>query len=86
MCWAFLLRRIVAAVPNADADRASAAVPTMQMIGYALGSAVCGMIANVIGLSDGATLATARTVAFWVFAAFIPLSGLGVVSAWRVAR
>lgn len=86
ICWAFLLRRIVAGVPDADADRASAAVPTMQMIGYALGSAVCGMVANALGLGDGAALATVRSVAFWVFAAFIPLAGLGVVSAWRVAR
>jgi hypothetical protein len=86
ICWAFLLRRIVAAVPPSDADRASAAVPTTQMIGYAIGSAVCGMVANALGLHDGATPDTVRIVAFWVFATFFPLAGLGALSAWRIAR
>jgi MFS family permease len=84
MCWAFLLRRIVAAVPADDRERASAAVPTMQMIGYAVGAALSGMVANALGLVDGAPDAVVRSVAFWVFAAFVPVAALGVAAAWQV--
>jgi MFS family permease len=86
MCWAFLLRRIVAAVPEDDRERASAAVPTMQMIGYAVGAAASGMVANALGLVDGAAREVVQVVAFWVFAAFLPLAALGVAAAWRIAR
>ncbi len=84
MCWAFLLRRIVAGVPAGERERASSAMPTLQMIGYAVGSAATGIVANALGLIEGAPLEVVRTVAFWVFAAFLPLAALGVVAAWRV--
>jgi hypothetical protein len=84
MCWAFLLRRIVASVPADDRERASAAVPTMQMIGYAAGAAASGMVANALGLTEAAPDAVVRRVAFWMFAAFVPIALLGVFAAWRV--
>jgi hypothetical protein len=84
MCWAFLLRRIVAGVPPGERERASSAMPTLQMIGYAVGSAATGIVVNALGLVEGAPLDVVRTVAFWVFAAFLPLAALGVVAAWRV--
>src|SRR5262245_18451202 len=73
MCWAFVLRRIVAGVPAGERERASAAVPTLQMIGYAVGAAASGVVANSLGLSEHAPDATVRAVGFWVFAAFLPL-------------
>ena len=83
LCWASLLRRIVAAVPAAERERASSAMPTLQMIGYAIGAAAGGMVANGLGLVDGAPEAVVRSVAFWVFAAFLPLALVGVRAAWR---
>lgn len=85
MCWAFLLRRIVAAVPARERERASSAMPTLQMVGYAVGAAASGMVANTLGLAEGASEDTVRSVAFWVFAAFLPLALLGVFAAWRVS-
>jgi hypothetical protein len=84
MCWAFLLRRIVAAVPAGERERASAAMPTFQMTGYAVGAAASGIVANTLGLADGASAAVVRAVAFWVFAAFLPLAPLGIVAAFRL--
>jgi MFS family permease len=84
VCWAFLLRRIVATVPDGERERASSAMPTLQMIGYAVGAAVAGMIANALGLVTGAPTQTVRGVAFWVFAGFLPLAALGVLAAWRL--
>jgi MFS family permease len=86
MCWAFLLRRIVVAVPEGERERASSAVPTMQMIGYAVGAAASGMVANMLGFADGASAEVVGAVAFWVFAAFLPLALIGVAAAWRLTR
>ena len=84
MCWAFVLRRIVATVPAGEQERASAAMPTFQMIGYAIGAAVSGIVANGLGLADGAPLEVVRAVAFWVFAAFLPLGPIGIAAAFRL--
>jgi MFS family permease len=85
MCWAFILRRVVESVPAGERERAAAALPTMQMLGYALGAAASGIVANLSGLAAGAPGAAERT-AFWVFAAFLPLAALGLAAAWRLAR
>lgn len=84
MCWAFLLRRIVASVPPGERERASSALPTLQMIGYAIGAAASGVVANTLGLTEGASEDVLRSVALWVFAAFLPLALLGVFAAWRL--
>lgn len=86
LCWAFVLRRIVTAVPDGERERASAAMPTLQMIGYAVGAAASGGVANALGLTEAASAEVVRSVAFWVFAAFLPLALLGVVAAFRMAR
>jgi hypothetical protein len=57
----------------------------MQRIGYAVGSALCGIIANYGGFSEGLAADTARNVAFWLFTAFIPLAVLGFVASTRTA-
>ena len=60
-------------------------MPTLQMIGYAVGAAASGIVANTLGLAEGVSHDVVRSVAFWVFAAFLPLALLGVFAAWRVA-
>jgi hypothetical protein len=85
MCWAFIMRRIVESVPPAERERASSAVPTMHILGYALGAAASGMVANLAGVASDATPGVMARAAFWVFAAFLPLAAVGVAAAWRVA-
>jgi MFS family permease len=84
--WAFVLRRIVAGMPEGERERASAAMPTFQMIGYAVGAAASGIVANALGLTESAPADVARAVGFWVFAAFLPLAFVGVAAAFRMAR
>jgi MFS family permease len=86
MCWGFVLRRIVASVASGERERASAAMPTMQMIGYAVGAAASGVVANTLGLTETAPADVVRSVAWWVFAAFLPLALIGVAAAFRIAR
>jgi hypothetical protein len=42
-----------------------------------------GIAANISGLADGISVAAAKTAGFWVFAAFIPILLIGLVSAWK---
>jgi MFS family permease len=85
MCWAFIMRRIVESVPPPERERASSAVPTMHILGYALGAAASGMVANTAGVAANAPSGAMQAAAFWVFTAFLPLAALGVAAAWRVA-
>lgn len=85
MLWGFLIRRVVAAASAAERDQASAAMPTVQQVAFALGAALSGIVANMAGFA-GANGAAMHDVAIWVFAAFVPLAALGAAAAWRVAR
>ena len=86
IAWPFVTRVIVARAPPAESTIASSAVPTMQRIGYAVGAALCGIIANASGFSGGLSDVAARNVAAWLFLAFIPLGVLGCVSAFVISR
>lgn len=85
IAWPFVTRVIVAAAREEERTIASSAVPTMQRIGYAVGAAAAGIVANAAGLEAGLNKATAAPVAAWVFLAFLPLAALGVVAALRAS-
>ncbi len=84
MAWPFLTRAIVAAAPPDERTIASSAVPTLQRIGYAVGAAATGIIANAAGLSEGLARETAAHVTVWVFLAFLPLAAVGIAAAVRL--
>lgn len=86
LAWPFVTRVIVASAPVKEQTIASAAVPTMQRIGYAVGAALAGIVANAGGFTDGLTRDAAADVARWLFLAFVPLALLGVVAAIWLAR
>lgn len=85
VAWPFLTRVIVASAREGEQTIASAAVPTMQRIGYAVGAAVAGIIANASGFSDGLSREAAATVAGWLFLAFVPLGIVGCLAALRMS-
>lgn len=85
MAWAFIIRRIVASVAKAERERASSAVPTLQMLGYAIGSALSGIVANTVGLGHGTSPQAVESASFWVFAVFLPVAAVGIWAAWRLA-
>jgi hypothetical protein len=86
MCWAFVLRRVVESVAESERERAASSLPTIQLLGYALGAALSGIVANLSGLAADGSRGVVEGAAFWVFAAFLPLAGLGVAAAWRLSR
>ena len=86
MCWAFVMRRVVESVAESERERAASSLPTIQLLGYALGAALSGIVANLSGLAAEVPRAVVEVAAFWVFAAFLPVAALGVAAAWRLAR
>jgi hypothetical protein len=86
MAWALVMRHVVGSVPRSERERAASSLPTMQLLGYALGAAASGMVANLAGIGADAPRPCIKSAAFWLFAAFLPLAGLGVAAAWRLAR
>lgn len=86
MMWGFVVRRVVAGAPGAERERAATALPAIQQVGFAIGAAAAGVVANGVGFADGVSLASAERVAFWVFMAFVPIALVGNYAAWRLAR
>jgi MFS family permease len=84
ICWPFVTRMIVSSAREGETAVASSAVPTTQRIGYALGAAVAGIVANLAGFSHGLSAGTAQAVAAWLYAAFVPFGLVGVWAAWRL--
>ncbi|TGQ51199.1 MFS transporter [Mesorhizobium sp. M1C.F.Ca.ET.193.01.1.1] len=84
VCWPFLTRVIVASARDGEQTIASAAVPTMQRIGYAVGAALAGIVANASGFSEGLNREAAADVAGWLFLAFVPLGIVGCIGALRI--
>jgi MFS family permease len=86
MMWGFVIRRVVADAAPGERERTSAAVATTQQFGYAVGAASAGIVANALGFAEEASIATIQEVAFWIFAAFVPVTFIGVWAAWRLSR
>ena len=83
MCWPSIISRVVRYADESERVLAAAAPGVLQRIGYTVGTAATGIAANAAGLADGMTATAAREAGFWVFAGFLPILGIGVVSAWR---
>ncbi len=86
IAWPFVTRLIVATAAAPERTIASSAVPTMQRLGYAVGAAIAGIIANSAGFSHGFTAEAAAGAASWLFIAFLPLALLGCIAGWKTAQ
>ncbi|WP_170317638.1 MFS transporter [Paroceanicella profunda] len=86
MAWTFILRRARALAPEGELERVAGAFPTVQRMGYAVGAAWVGIVANAFGLDATMDLATAQRVAAAIFIACLPLAGVGLVAAAHFVR
>lgn len=84
MSWAFVAKRIVASLPDAEQPLGSSAVPTAQLIGGAFGAAAASAVAGALGFADGVDPGLALANGPWLFAAFLPVSFAGWLAAWRL--
>ena len=82
LCWPSIVHRLARFADESERPLAVTSPETMQRIGYAVGAAAVGIAANLSGLAAGISVAAAKTAAFWVFAAFIPVQILALGCAW----
>jgi len=82
--WAFISRRVLAALSDEDRAIGSSAITAVRQTGAAAGAAISGVAANLAGFSEGLTSASAHAASFWVFASVIPLAILGTWAAFRL--
>jgi MFS family permease len=67
MAWAHLITKILRIVENAEQDKASAAITTVQSLGSAFGAALAGVIVNGTGLVDPGGIAGSVSAAHWLY-------------------
>ncbi|WP_375595560.1 MFS transporter [Algihabitans albus] len=85
LAWTFILRRARRLAAPGEIERVAGAIPTVQRIGYALGAALIGIVANAAGLADGEGAAVTAGVSSAIFLACLPLAALGLLAAVRFA-
>jgi len=86
VAWTFILRRTVALADTGEVQRVSGAIPTVQRLGYALGAAYVGIVANASGFLTMETTADAAQVARWVFASCVPFAAIGLIAMSALMR
>ncbi|MBB6250301.1 MFS transporter [Nitrospirillum iridis] len=69
LCWAHLVAGVLKWAGEAEQDKASAAIATMQSLGGAFGAALAGVIANGAGLVDPGGIGGAQSAAYWLYGA-----------------
>ncbi|MBU1374803.1 MAG: MFS transporter [Alphaproteobacteria bacterium] len=82
--WSFMSKRLLGALSDEDRAIGSSAIMAVRQTGGAVGAAISGVAANLVGFSDGLSDASARGAAFWVFAAVIPLALIGTWATFRM--
>ena len=83
--WPFASRRIIEAAPDGERDIAASAFSTLQRLGYAVGAALTGIIANASGFSGGFTKEAAEGAAATLFWPYLPLAIIGCIASFRLA-
>lgn len=84
LSWAFVAKRIVASLPAGEQALGSSAVPTAQLIGGAFGAAASSAVAGALGFAGGVDPQVGAANGVWLFAAFLPVSLVGWLAAWRL--
>ena len=80
--WGYLIRKVVDHADVQDHDRASSMLPVTQQIGFALGAAYAGLVANGLGYSAQSSVQDIQHIATGFFFAFIPFAIIGNIAAW----
>jgi hypothetical protein len=86
LAWAFMSQRLLASLPAGERAIGAAGITTVRLTGSAAGAAVAAAVANLVGVSHGLTMQSAREAGVWVFAAALPVMAAGAWAAWRLGR
>jgi hypothetical protein len=84
--WGTLSQLLIDTSDDAEKDKTSALLPTLQSTGYAIGGAVYGLLANVAGLREGLVGEGLRQVLAPLFVVALATALAGVFFGWRTVR
>lgn len=79
ICWAFVAQRTMSGARPGDETVAASSVATVQQMGFAVGAAFAGLVANVSGLVEHIEAAT-----FWVPFSFVAAATAATFAALRL--
>ncbi|MCC3303930.1 MFS transporter [Sneathiella sp. HT1-7] len=86
MAWTFILRRAIRVAPTDEHERVASAIPTLQRLGFALGAAYAGILANAAGLTEQADSSVMIVVAWLLPLASLPAAAIGLVATYQFTR
>lgn len=86
MAWTFILRRATTVAPSGDTQRVSGAIPTVQRLGYAIGAAYIGIVANSTGIESEPGTGVLEFAARAIFIASIPVAAIGLLATLRFIK
>jgi MFS family permease len=83
-CWPLVAQRIMSGARAGEETIAASSVPTIQQMGFALGAAIAGLVANASGLSTTIADEGMLRAAFWVPASFAVPAALAMLAGLRL--
>ena len=86
LAWTFILRRTTALADPSEVQRISGAMPTVQRLGYAIGAAYVGIVANAAGFASMGTAEVATNVAKWLYLACLPFCFLALLAMFTLTK
>jgi MFS family permease len=75
---------VMAALSDEDRAIGSSALIAVRQTGGAIGAAIAGATANLVGFGEGITMETAQATAVWVFVTALPMAAAGAWASWRL--
>lgn len=85
MMWSLISRRAVADSCGLEKSRIASSVHTLQRIGFALGAAGLGVLANWTGFSEVMSASTAYHISQWILGLSVPMALVGLCAAFVFA-
>jgi MFS family permease len=86
MSWTFILRRTTSLVEEAEIPRVTAAITTVQRVGYAFGAAYIGLVGNALGFEETSDPITLGELARSLFMSCFPFILVGLVATWQFVK
>lgn len=86
LAWTFILRRTTSLAEPDEVQRISGAMPTVQRLGYALGAAYVGIVANAAGFASMGSVVEAADIARLIYIACLPFGFLALIAMTTLVR
>ena len=81
LCFSHIGSLTMAAAPAGESAVTAASIPMIQLLGFAFGAALAGLVANSAGLAHSAAPETAAPAATWVYQlGIVPPAAMAVLS------